>query len=263
MEFEKWEPFYHQIVEDFEYDEEEDFNAGKVLSGLIEDVNTEEVGSELGKLLSGAEVYIFGGGPSLARDIPRIFKRNDREPPVLSEDGERPEPVLPQEMGFRQIWVAADIATTTLLNYGIIPNIIITDLDGIVDDHLLANEKGAFLVIHAHGDNIDKLKEFVPKVKSRDKVLGTMQTSPEVFPNLVNFGGFTDGDRGVYLGDYYGTKSMLLVAFNFRDPSRKRGVEAPVENDDPAMKIKAKKLTWANVLIAMLDNDGVRFFDER
>jgi uncharacterized Rossmann fold enzyme len=263
MEYSRWEPFYHQIIEDFEFDEEEDFNAGKVLSELLQDVNNTENHSEIGKLISGKEIYIFGGGPSLKKDVPRLFKRADREKLLpTGEELERPtELKMPNEYGFPQTWIAADIATSTLLDYGIIPHIIVTDLDGIVEDHLLANEKGAYLVIHAHGDNQDKLKEFVPKVKQR--VIGTMATTPETFENLYNFGGFTDGDRAVYLADQFDSGNMLLIAYNFRDPSRKRGEEIAQEEEDPKMKIKAKKLTWANVLIAMLDNDNIRFFDER
>ena len=199
----------------------------------------------------------------MARDVPRLFKRADREPPQPLEEGaERPEPKSPKEHGFNQIWIAADIATSTLLDYGVVPDVIVTDLDGVVEDLITANEKGAYVAIHAHGDNQDKIRQHVGKFKER--VIGTMQATPEAFGTLYNFGGFTDGDRAVFMADSLESKSILLIAFNFRDPARKRGQDTVnVEDEDPALKIKAKKLTWANVLIAMLDNDGIRFFDER
>jgi uncharacterized Rossmann fold enzyme len=264
MEFTRWEPFYRQIIEDFEFDEEEDFNAGKLLSEFLADNKSTVTVDDVSPLFRSKDIYIFGGGPSLKRDIPRIFKRADRElmlPSPLEE--KRPEEFkFPQDLGFTQTWIAADIATSTLLDFGIVPNVIVTDLDGIVEDILLASELGATVVVHAHGDNQDKIRMYTPKFKN--DVLGTMQATPEAFDNLINYGGFTDGDRAVYLADGLGAKNILLIAFNFRDPVRKRGAEEqPRPEEDPAMRIKAKKLTWANVLIAMLDNDGVRFFDER
>lgn len=261
MEYSKWEPFYKQIVEDFEYDEEEDFNAGKVLDGLLEKVDTKANFDSVFNLINGQDVYIFGGGPSLKKDIQRIFKRNDLDFELPPEEAEgRPEPKTPKELGFDQIFVAADIATSGLMDMGIVPDVIVSDLDGIVEDLIEANKIGAKMIVHAHGDNQDKLNEFVPKFEG--ELVGTMQAEPSAFEKVVNVGGFTDGDRAVYLADHLNAKNILLIAFNFRSPSRKKGEPEP-EEEDEEMRVKAKKLTWANVLIAMLDNNSIRFFDDR
>ena len=98
MEYSKWEPFYKQIVEDFEYDEEEDFNAGKLLDGLLKKVDTKENFDNVFNLINGHDVYIFGGGPSLKKDIQRIFKRNDLDFALPPEEAEtRPDPKTPQK----------------------------------------------------------------------------------------------------------------------------------------------------------------------
>jgi uncharacterized Rossmann fold enzyme len=96
----------------------------------------------------------------------------------------------------------------------------------------------------------------------------TTQTAPA--ERLHNFGGFTDGDRAAYLADHFGADSISLVAFNFHDPTRKkrrrREGEAeeepePEEELDEETKRKLRKLTWANVLIGMLDHPRISFFD--
>ena len=40
----------------------------------------------------------------------------------------------------------------------IVPHIIVTDLDGKLEDILNANSQGAFLVVHAHGNNLGCFK---------------------------------------------------------------------------------------------------------
>ena len=39
--------------------------------------------------------------------------------------------------------IAADGATTRLLSAGVLPSVIVTDLDGILSDILAANERGS------------------------------------------------------------------------------------------------------------------------
>jgi len=265
MDYERWEPFYKQIIEDFGYDEEEDFQSGKDLSILLEKTDTKANLETLKGMMVGKDAYIFGAGPSLRKDILRLFKRNNLNIELPADENLRPaELKTPQGLGFKQVWIAADIATTTLMNCGVIPDVIITDLDGIVEDQLDANSRGAILVVHAHGNNKDKVKKYVPELKGC--VIGTMQATPKAFDNLVNFGGFTDGDRAVFIADEFSAKNILLIAFNFKEPTRKKPNGTPMpapEEEDPAMAEKLRKLTWANVLIAMLDNNSIRFFDDR
>ena len=59
-----------------------------------------------------------------------------------------------------------------------------------MDSILKSNELGSVIVVHAHGDNIDKLEKYVKNLKN---ILGSTQTT-EKFKFLINYGGFTDGD---------------------------------------------------------------------
>ena len=68
------------------------------------------------------------------------------------------------------------------------------------------------MVVHAHGDNTTMLKRLVPKFK---KVVGSTQVMP--VENVHNFGGFTDGDRGVFLAEEFGAKKIVLVGMDFGD----------------------------------------------
>jgi len=130
----------------------------------------------------------------------------------------------------KYVIIAADGATSVLMKNGITPEIIVTDLDGNMDDEAKA---GAIMVVHAHGDNMEALKRYVPEMKN---VIGTTQSRP--LWNVYNFGGFTDGDRCVFLAKEFGAKSITLIGFDFDD-----------ENVTP---MKKKKLAWAKRLIDMV-----------
>ncbi len=88
--------------------------------------------------------------------------------------------------------------------------LIVTDLDGVVSDIVSAQQRGALIVIHAHGDNLEQLKRFVPDFAS---ALGSTQVEPRA--NVYNFLGFTDGDRAVFLAAAMGAKSIVLAGMDF------------------------------------------------
>jgi uncharacterized Rossmann fold enzyme len=113
---------------------------------------------------------------------------------------------------------------------GIVPDIIVTDLDGSFEAILKANQMGSIAIVHAHGDNIDQLQEYVPQL---GKIIGTAQCRPP--GGLFNFGGFTDGDRSVFLAKELGAVSIKLLGFDFEDES--------------VTPRKRKKLAWARKLI--------------
>lgn len=229
MDFSEWEKYYKQILLDFGYDRSKDEEAAEVLAGLSE--GHELAGpEELRKQLSDREVCVFGDGPSLGEAL--------------------------ESKQFHGTLVAADGATSALMAKGIVPDIIVTDLDGKVEDQVAANERGAIVVVLAHGDNIPALREWVPKF--RGKLVVTSQSAP--VKHLHNFGGFTDGDRAVYLADHFGARRITLVGFDFAS-DRGPPYTDPDELDmSDRAKVKRRKLTWANVLIAMLDNPAIEFF---
>ncbi|MCX9082704.1 MAG: DUF115 domain-containing protein [Candidatus Methanoperedens sp.] len=213
MKFEEWEPIYKIILKDMNFDRIYDENSARLLSKMLEtkarkkipDVIEIEI---LRNAIKGKDVLVCGKAPCLKDDI----KKFDFEKYVV---------------------IAADGATSVLMNNGITPDIIVTDLDGNMDDEARANERGAIMLVHAHGDNMDALGEELPRLK---RVIGTTQANPMV--NVYNFGGFTDGDRCVFLAKEMEAKSIVLAGFDFED-----------KNVTP---LKKKKLVWAKKLIGMI-----------
>jgi uncharacterized Rossmann fold enzyme len=213
MLYEEWKDYYHLILKDFGFDKKEDELSAELLSGLLRGEETKP--EELGNIIEGKVATVAGDGPNLPNEVDNISG----------------------------ILIAADEATSVLLERGITPDIVMTDLDGDVEDLVSANEKGAIVLIHAHGDNQDKVKRFAERFKW--KVMGTTQSQP--FKNIHNFGGFTDGDRGVFLADHFGASEINLVGFNFDEP-RDKGKD---------LETKKKKLNWAFVLISRLPPEKV------
>ncbi|MGQ9582026.1 MAG: 6-hydroxymethylpterin diphosphokinase MptE-like protein [Thermoplasmatota archaeon] len=228
MDFSEWEKYYEQILLDFGFERSKDEEAAGVLAGLTTGMSLAGV-EDLRQHLADKEVFVFGNGPSLEEAL--------------------------KGRSFGGTLVAADGATTALMARGLVPHIIVTDLDGRVEDQLAANERGAIVVVLAHGDNIAALREWVPRFTGR--IVATSQSAP--VKHLLSFGGFTDGDRAVFLADHFGARRIVLVGFDFGSD------RSPYSMDDEEMdlsdrgRVKMRKLTWANVLIAMLDNPAISF----
>ncbi|MEA3283330.1 MAG: 6-hydroxymethylpterin diphosphokinase MptE-like protein [Euryarchaeota archaeon] len=203
MEFSEWEPLYTEILADFGFNRSEDIASAHILADLLH--GRAGALADLRGSISGRDVAVCGNAPSLASEI---------------------EQVMPE-----QLVIAADGATTVLMANRIIPDVIVTDLDGTIEDIISASEKGSFVVVHAHGDNIPAVRSVVPLLSGR--VLGTTQSEP--FGDIHNFGGFSDGDRCVFLAKASGAASIMLFGFYYDDPD---------VND-----VKKKKLGWAKRLI--------------
>ena len=108
-----------------------------------------------------------------------------------------------------------------------------------------ANKNGSILVVHAHGDNIDKIRKYSSELKNN--IVGTIQINPVAYENLFNFGGFTDGDRAVFIADHFQAKAIYLVGFDFDSII---GIYSQIEKKDKIQKLK--KLKWCKYLIETL-----------
>jgi len=139
--------------------------------------------------------------------------------------------------------IAADGATSYLLERGVIPDIVVTDLDGRMEDLIRAAHGGAVMVVHAHGDNLDKLVEFVPDLMEVATVIGTCQCRP--VGKIWNFGGFTDGDRAVFLADHLGARKIALYGMDFKGEIGRYSYSADTE-------VKRKKLAWTEGLVKLV-----------
>lgn len=205
MDFQTWEPIYERILADFGYSRQADEQAARVLHSLVDEPASPDL---VEARIGGKDVTVCGAAETLEHE-------------VTDATG---------------VVIAADEATSTLLKCGIQPHLVVTDLDGDIDDQIQASERGSITVIHAHGDNIEALRRYVPRFAG--PVVMTTQAAP--FNDVYNFGGFTDGDRAYFLAKTSGAASITLLGFDFEHPARKEG-------KDPAAK--RKKLQWARHLI--------------
>ncbi|MCS7116539.1 MAG: DUF115 domain-containing protein [Nitrososphaerota archaeon] len=186
MDLSEWWPWYSKIISTFRFDRSEDQRSADILSNLLKGRGLEP--SDVRRLIEYKPVIVFGAGPSLKNDLMRLSKFD-----LLSSC----------------VVISADGATTALLSIDKIPNIVVSDLDGRISDLIEANRRGAYMVIHAHGDNIPAIEKYVPML---DRVLGTTQAEPR--PHVYNFGGFTDGDRAVFLAVEFDAKVIGLAGMD-------------------------------------------------
>jgi len=208
MKPEVWDEYYVRILDYFGFSREDDEEAARLLSSILPRNDI----SLLTDTISGSDVIVAGNAPSLLDDI----RDTDFDGKVV---------------------IAADAAARVMKKGGIIPDIVFTDLDGLDDDVLEMNEAGTILAVHAHGDNMPLVKSWVPKMKG--PVVGTTQSTP--LENVYNFGGFSDGDRGVFAAYELGANSVSLIGFDLDDKSV-----------DP---VKHGKLMIARKLLHLLGHD--------
>lgn len=223
MLYSQWEPFYYAILKDTGFSEQEDLRSAEYLSDYVHSRPDRILNvSVLEKTLSFRQVVVCGNSPYLIHDLTRFFAS-------VSDP-------------HSYVYMAADGATSILLSIGILPDVIVTDLDGTVSDEIRASSMGSVAVIHAHGDNMDRLKKYV---SSFARFIPTCQCRPP--PGIFNFGGFTDGDRCLFIAEEFLASKCVLVGFDFADKN--------------VTSVKQKKLNWADKLIQYLINRGlcVRF----
>jgi uncharacterized Rossmann fold enzyme len=210
LEYLRWAPVYERIREEFEFSWDREESAADRLVELLPPAALDRPLERLGARLRGREVVVVGLAPRAG-------------PPPLWRQ--------PFTTGGVAV-VAADGATATCLESGIIPDVIVTDLDGPVPSEVNANRRGALVVVHAHGDNRALLDEWVPQFPG--ELAGSWAGPPR--DGLLDEGGFTDGDRAAYLAEAAGAARLLLWGFD---------LEHAIEPDRSARLRKEAKLRWA------------------
>jgi len=208
MEFAEWEPHYVEILAYFGFSREDDEKAAELLATLIP--RRDDLAA-LSALIKNRDVVVCGNAPCLVKELERIKKGS--------------------------IVLAADAAADVLYEHGILPDAVLTDLDGATDLLLEMNAKGTIVVVHAHGDNIPLLKHWAQRFTG--PVVATTQSTP--LPHVHNFGGFSDGDRAVFAADALGARTITLAGFDLDD-----------RDVDP---VKRGKLAWAKKLLALIGHD--------
>ena len=209
-----WKKKYAEILSEFGYNEEDDFVSAKFLNSLL---NRKFSLKNIKNLIENQNVFVIGAGPSLESSINFIKKY-----PKTTK-------------------IVADGAAQALIKNKIIPDIVVTDLDG---DETTLKKIGAgktIMVVHAHGDNIEKL----PMVKKFKNCIGTTETKS--FEKINNFGGFTDGDRCVFLAKHFDAKKIILFGMDFGNKIGKYS-----KKNLPHKQTKLKKLRRGKKLLEWL-----------
>ncbi len=205
MDFAEWEPIYFQIIQDMGYSVLDDEASARLLRQLTVK-NALIDPDELRPLMKG-RVNIIGAA-ARPKDIEAIEGTS----------------------------ICAGSAASAFIGASKTPDILVTDLDGIIDDQKECCKLGAVAVIHAHGDNHDLILSHIDGFKC--PMIITTQSRPDLV--LMNFGGFTDGDRAVCMARHLGARDINLIGFDFHNPVIKDG-----EN----LEVKVKKLRWAERII--------------
>ena len=209
-----WGERYLSILKELNYSEKKDKESAVILDSILKKTDTIE---KIREIIQGKTVFVIGSGPSLSIAIPKLKKLK------------------------KSIKIAADSSLKPLIDNGIIPDIIVTDLDGNEDTIKKISKTKSIFVIHAHGDNIEKLQ----MVKKMKNCIGTTQTNP--FNKIQNFGGFTDGDRGVFLASHFDAKKIILFGMDF---GNQIGKFSNTKRSD--REIKLKKLEIGKDLLIWL-----------
>ena len=182
MTIKGWEPKYREILKEFGYSRKKDSQSCKLLDSLLS--NKTRI-TEIKGLIENKPVFVVGAGPSLPSCIP-ILKKHKKITKIV-----------------------ADGATRAIIENGLTADIIVTDLDGDIKSLKKAGRTNTIMVVHAHGDNSEKI-HFVKNFKN---CIGTTQTKPT--GRIHNFGGFTDGDRCVFLANHFKAKKIILLGMDF------------------------------------------------
>ena len=182
MALDGWHKKYLEILKEFNYNRSREIRSAKILNSFLKSGFRLD---SIEKKIKNKIVFVIGAGPSLDYSLLHLKKFK----------------------GFTKI--VADGATQALLENNITPDIIVTDLDGNMEYLRRSSELKSIMVVHAHGDNISRL----PFAISFRHCIGTTEDKP--FGKIKNFGGFTDGDRCVFLANYFKASKIILIGMDF------------------------------------------------
>jgi len=191
MEWVEWQPIYLDIVKRLELDINRDREATALLTEILKDTDPQFLLQQLRASIEGRSVVICGAGPSLGRQLQNLKTSTNLASLVI---------------------VAADGAVSALLDHDIRCDVVATDLDGDVEHLKEMKQRGAILVVHAHGDNMDVVRFVVPEL---GEVLGSTQVEPT--DRTFLWGGFTDGDRACHIVNEYNPEKIILAGMDFGD----------------------------------------------
>ena len=216
MDFSKWQGIYSRIIKDFpELDFTNDILARDILLQMTDEQDASASRTRMNDLITDRDVVIIGGGGMGDNEISQGYTI-----------------------------IACDGACVELNQRGIAADIVVTDLDSPVKEIKKSLRPDGVAVIHGHGDNIDALEQNISGFKFN--TLPTTQVGPK--GHVSNFGGFTDGDRAIFLALHFRPSSLRLLGFDFRTPG-----EFSYHKD---IEVKKRKLKWAEKLLSMAQEES-------
>jgi 2-amino-4-hydroxy-6-hydroxymethyldihydropteridine diphosphokinase len=220
VRYRQWEPEYERIRAEFGFPFDRERAASERLVELLPKSALERAEQRIRARIRGRDTIVVGLAPHAGAPPVWMLPRADVAPALVVADG----------------------ATERCLAGGLVPDVVVSDLDGPVPSEVTANVRGALVLVHAHGDNIPALEKWVPQFPR--ELAGSWAGPPE--RGLVDFGGFTDGDRGAYLAEYVGAPRILLYGFDFDH----------VDENEPAPDVKRRKLAVARRVLDLLAREG-------
>lgn len=214
-----------RTITDLGFSLEKDYWAAQVAEALAADFDVFSALEDMMSIMQGSSATIVGAGPSCRKCVSACSG----------------------------VVVVADGASRCCLDSGIVPDVVVTDLDGIdIDTLMKLSTLGAYFVVHAHGDNIDKVISALPYLPRRRTVFSVQVPS---FTRVICCIGFTDGDRAAGLALLLGASEINLVGFDFGDvigPYSKTRSRSGLF----ATPVKIRKLYWARYLLRELSYGG-------
>ncbi len=203
MNLDVWlKEFYPKILSDFGFSEDEDIKSAKILYELGKDKLLDC--SILSNRIAGRDVVVIGGAVG-EKDVEEVLRPN-----------------------WVKITAGKSILRLKRFMPEFVPDVHVTDMEEPDEILIDLERKGCILVLHAHGDNVDRIRSVVPKLK---RFVATTQSRP--LGRIYNFGGFTDGDRAAVIAKTFEARKIKLVGFDFERAKGK----------------KLKKLKWAERIL--------------
>lgn len=231
MRWVDWHPIYLDIVQRLDLDSDADRESTDLLTSMLEPIDPSPLLKRLSDSISGSHVIVCGAGPSLKQHMKSLLKRGSLTESVI---------------------VVADGATSVILELGLHCDVVVTDLDGDIDALMEAKDNGALFIVHAHGDNMDRVKSIVPKLGD---ILGSTQVKPT--DRTFLWGGFTDGDRACHVVSEYSPERIILAGMDFGATVGKWSKPGH-DSHFPADEKKRIKLEIAEELISsLLERTGI------
>ena len=212
---------YSKIVKRLNLSTSADISSSENLELLLKTKgldNNRKILQELSKVLKNP-CLIAGGGPSVEGNLKQCIELDLIDKLTI---------------------IAVDGTCKLFQEKNIVPNILVTDLDGDWSSIRWAIENNTTTLIHAHGDNHHLIDNFFleyENLKNQSNIWGTTQNY--ISSDLFNFGGFTDGDRAIFLSFHFQAPIIGLIGFDFGGEIGRYSLSHPtIVKDLPRKKIK-------------------------